>query len=379
MKKSIILIAIIAIVGFGFYKKVYIPKHTFKVIQATKGDIDIAVNGIGNLSAKNIYKIGSLYGGKINSFTIDEGQYIKKGDLIAVIDSVDLSDKIDEQKALKQKLLSDTNSLKVDKQSAKVNFDYQLELFKRNEKLFKTHSISSLDYQKYLTFKDTAKLKINSLESKIISLQNQNKQIQANINGLQKKLALYKIVAPVSGYVTKKLVTNYQIIMPNQTLIEITNPKDIWVATYIDTRESGKINIDDIATIQLQSNDKKYKGKVVNINPINNPITYEREIDVAFDNLPIPFYLQEQAKVKIDIMTLKNTVKIPTKAIAINKKQNGIWILNKNIVTFKPLEIIAYENKTAAVKGIDINTKIIIPDPKKKSLSNNMKINIQGN
>ncbi len=374
MKKSIMLLAIIAIVGFGFYKKIYIPKHTYQITQAIKGDINIAVNGIGNVDAKNIYKIGSLYGGKINSFTINEGQYIKKGDLVAIIDSVDLSDKIDEQKALKQKLLSDISSLKVDKQSAKVNFDYQLELFKRNKKLFKTNSISSLEYQKYLTTKDTSKLKISSLKSKITSLQNQIKQIQANINGLAKKLALYKIVAPISGYITKKLVTNYQIIMPNQTLIEITNPADIWVATYIDTRQSGKIKKGDIATIKLQSSDKKYKGKVVNINPINNPITYEREIDVAFSNLPIPFYLQEQAKVKIDITTLKDVIKIPTKTIAINNKQNGVWILKENKVTFKALKIIAYENNMVAVKGIDTDIKIIIPNPKKKSLSNGMKI-----
>ena len=374
MKKSIILLAIITIVGFGFYKKIYIPKHTYQTTQAIKGNIDISVNGIGNVDAKNIYKIGSLYGGKINSFTINEGQYIKKGDLIAIVDSVDLSNKIDEQKALKQKLLSDTNSLKIDKQSAQVNFNYQLELFKRNKKLFKTHSISSLDYQKYLTSKDTAKLKINSLDSKIISLQNQIKQTQANINGLQKKLDLYTIVAPINGYVTKKIVTNYQIIMPNQTLVEITNPKDIWVATYIDTKQSGKINIGDTATIKLQSNNKEYKGKVVNINPINNPITYEREVDVIFDNLPIPFYLQEQAKVKIDITTLKDVIKIPTKALVMNNKQNGTWILVDQKVKFKPLEILAYENKMAAVKGIDTNAKIVLTNPQKKTLSNGMTI-----
>ena len=374
MKKSIVIIGILAIVGFGFYNKVYIPKHTFEVTQATKGDIDVVVNGIGNVDAQNIYKIGSLYGGQINSFDIKQGQHINKGDLIANINSVDLSNKIDEQKALIQKLQSDINSLKVDKQSAKVNFNYQLELFKKNEKLFKTHSISSLDYQKYLTLKDTAKLKIDTISSKIVSLQNQIKQIQANINGLEKRLSLYKIVAPISGYVTKKLVTNYQIIMPNQTLIEITNPKDVWVATYIDTRQSGKVKIGDKATIKLQSSDKKYDGYVVNINPINNPVTYEREIDVAFKNLPIPFYLQEQAKVNIAINSLKNVIKLPTKALTISNQKDGVWVLKDEKATFVPLKIITYKNDIVAVSGIDETSKIIIPNPNKKPLTNGMKI-----
>ena len=306
MKKYIIFITIVIVVGFGFYKKFYthkdIAKSTQKVVQKS---VENVVHGIGNVGAENIYKIGSLYGGQIQEFSIVEGQYIKEGELIAVVDSVDLVYKIDEQKALLQKLFNDVKSLEIDKQSAKVNFDYQNELFKKNKNLFHLHSISSLDFQKYLTSKDSAKLKIDSISGHVLSLKSQTKQTQANLKGLQKRLSLYTIKAPVSGYVTKRLVTNHQIIMPNQTLVEITNPKDVWIRTFVDTRVSGKVKLGNSATIKLQSGDKVYRGKVVNINPINNPITYEREIDVRFENLKIPFYLDEQAEVKIDIQSSK--------------------------------------------------------------------------
>ena len=372
--KYIVYVVIIAIAGFGFYKKIYVPKHTFVTTKATKGSMDIKVNGVGNVGARNIYKIGSLYGGKILDFSIEEGQHIDKGTLVANIDSVDLKDKIDEQKALKSKLLNDIKSSKVDRESAKVNFDYQNELFNKNRKLYKLHSISSLDYQKYLTARDTAKLKIQSVDTHIASLRDQIAQVAAGINGLEKKLAHYIIKAPLSGYVTKKAVVDYQIIMPNQTLVEIVNPKDVWVQTYIDTRISGKVKIGYSASMKLRSSNKIYRGKVVNINPINNPITYEREIDIAFDNLPIPFYLEEQATVKIDISTLNGIVKVPTNALSIYKEQNGVWILKGDKVKFKPLKILAYEKKMAAVRGLSADEKLVIPDPKKKSLRDGMKI-----
>ena len=107
MKKYLIFIAIIGIIGFGFYKKDYIPKHTFKTLNATVDNMIVKVNGVGNVGAKEIYKIGSIYGGKVLSFNIDEGDFIKKGDLIAKIDSVDLSNKIDEQEANVKRLYSD--------------------------------------------------------------------------------------------------------------------------------------------------------------------------------------------------------------------------------------------------------------------------------
>jgi len=377
MKKVIkyaIYVVIIAIVGFGFYKKVYIPKHTFKTLKAIKGSIGIKVNGVGNVGARDTYKIGSLYGGKVLDFKVQEGDYIEKNTLIANIDSVDLADKIDEQEAFKAKLLSDINSLKVDKLSAKVDFDYQKDLFDKNRKLYKLHSISSLDYQKYLTSKDIAKLKIQSVDAHIISLKNQIKQVIANIIGLEKRLARYTIKSPLGGYVTKKIVAPYQIITPNQTLIEVVNPKDVWVKTFVDTRISGKVKIGDRADIKLRSSDKRYRGHVVNINPINNPVTYEREIDVAFDNLPIPFYLEEQAIVSIDITTLNDVVKIPAKILSIYREESGVWTLVGNRVKFKPLKVLAHQNKSVAVKGIDINDNLIVPDPKKISLKDDMKI-----
>ena len=372
--KYIIYLVILLVVGFGFYKKIYIPKHTFKTVSATKGSMEVKVNGVGNVGARNIYKIGSLYGGKISGFKAEEGVYVEQNELIATIDSVDLSDKIAEQKALKSKLLNDIKSSRVDKLSAKVNFKYQNEIFNKNKKLYKLHSISSLDYQKYLTAKDTAKLKIDSIDVHIASLKDQVRQIVALIDGLKKRLVRYTIKAPISGYVTKKVAVNYQIIMPNQTLLELVNTKDVWVETYIDTRLSGKVKLGDSASIKLRSSNKIYKGKVVNINPINNPITYEREIDVAFDKLPIPFYLEEQAIVKIHIKTLKDVLIIPTKALSTYKEKNGVWILKGNKVEFKPVKILAYEGKKVALKDVSADAKLVIPDPKKVALKDGLKI-----
>ena len=380
MKKILIYLVVIVIVGFGFYQKVFIPKHTFEITEIKQGSMKIVVNGIGNVGAKNIYKVGSIYGGKILNLDVDEGAFIKKGTLIATIDFVDLKDKIDELKATKQKVVSDINSLKIDKQSAKSSYAYQLEIYKKNQKLFKKGAISGLDFKKYQTNKDIAKLKIDSIEAKISSLQKQSLQLSASIRGLNERLKRYEIYAPISGYVTKKLVSNYQIIMPNQTLVEIVNPNDVWIKTYIDTRLSGKVKLGVNATIILQSNSKEFSGVVANIKPITNSITYEREVDVSFKHLPIPFYLDEQASVKINVGILRNIIKIPNKAVTLKDEKTGIWILKEqNKVKFKTIKVLENSNKFIATKDINQDAIIVIPNPKNKALSNGMKIYPKGN
>ena len=374
MKKMLIYLVVIAGLGFGFYQKIFIPKHTFKTISLKKGDMNIKVNGVGNIDARDIYKIGSIYGGKILNFNIKEGSFIKKGTIIATIDSVDLKDKIDELKATIKKLNSDIKSLQIDQQSAISTANYQEQIYKKNQQLYKKRAISQLDFQKYTTNNDVAKLKVKSIDSKIISLNSQKEQLEANLNGLKERLKRYTIIAPIDGYITKKFVTNYSIIMPNQTLLEIVDPKDVWVATHIDTRVSGEVKIGSKAIIQLRSSDKKYKAKVVNIKPYNNNITYEREIDVAFDNLPIPFYMQEQATVNIKIKKLKDIIKVPNKVLSIYEKKEGVWVLDDKKVKFKHINILARGDRAVATKDLTGSETIVVPNPKNKPLANGMQI-----
>jgi len=372
--KYLIGIAVVLILGVIFYKKVFIPKHTFKVVNPKISSINIKVNGVGNVGAKNTYKIGALYGGKMYDFNISQGDKIQKGELIAKIDSVDLINKINEQVKLIQKLKEDIKALKSEKRSAEVNYKYQLDVFKKNEKLYKLKSISKLDYEKYKTLKDTAKIKIGTLKANIASLNKQIAQIQENIKGMQKRLKYYTIISPVSGYVIKKVAVNHQILPPNSTIIEVVNPKDVWVKTYIDTRLSGNIKIGDKAIIRLRSSNKPFKGKVVSFNPINNPITYEREIDVKFNNLPIPFYMEEQARVAIKVKTLNNVVTIPAKALVFYQEKSGVWVVKNNKAHFKEVKILGRDKKLIAVRGVDTNDKIILPNPKKLKLKEGMKI-----
>ncbi len=374
MKKYLIYGVIIVALVFGFYKKMYIPKHTFETTNATLGDMLVHVNGVGNVGAKDIYRIGSIYGGKVLSFDVDEGNFVKEGDLIAVIDSVDLKDKIAEQEASIKKLENDSKTLTLDKKSASVQYAYQEDIFRKNKTLFKKGAISELDFKKYTTNRDTAKISVGVMASRVASLNSQIVQINANINGLKERLKRYTILAPKEGYIIKKLISNYQIINPNQTLIEIVNPKDVWVETHIDTRISGEVKIGNTATIRLRSSDKAYKGIVTNIKPINNSVTNEREIDVSFSNLPLPFYLAEQANVDIKIRTLKNITRVPLKALNIQDEKTGVWIVKDSVVTFKALNILAYGDKHIATKDIGSFELLVLSHPKKKPLKNGMKI-----
>jgi hypothetical protein len=114
---------------------------------------------------------------------------------------------------------------------------------------------------------------------------------------------------------------------------------------------------------------------VKKISTMSDAVTLEREVFVAFESIPKPFYINEQAEVKIEVRTYVDVLKLPLKVIVQENGEMGVWILKERHTYFHKIEKIAQSDEEMAVSNIDKDMQIIIPDNAKKSLRDGMKIN----
>ena len=144
-----IIIAILVIVGIVlFYKNVYIVKTTYKTLSPKVANLDIKVFGIGNVSAKDIYSITAQTGGKIISILTDEGQWVKKGDLLITIDPVDIPELVEEMLISVEKTKSEFKALIKESESLNAQKELALITYKRYEKLVKQSFVSKSEFDK---------------------------------------------------------------------------------------------------------------------------------------------------------------------------------------------------------------------------------------
>lgn len=374
-KIYLITLVIIILVGFVFYNKVYIPKTTYTTISPTIGNMDVKVFGIGNVGAKNIYTINAQTGGKILQLLTDEGEWVKKGDLLATLDSVELPQVVQEAKISVIKARAEftasqkeLESFQAQKVLAKLTYD-------RYKKLKKQSFASQSEYDKAKLDLDVIEAQIKVTNARIKSSNLEIIRSQKAVESLEVKLSRFKVYAPVDGYVILKSVELSQSITPSQTIFEIVDPKTVWIKAYIDEKLSGNIKVGQSAKITLRSQrDIGYKGIVKRIVAKSDAVTQEREVDVAFENLPIPFYIDEQAEVLIATQHLDNVVKIQSSLIFYKDANACVWLNNNNKAYCKSVEVIAKTQNEVAVKNLDTNSKIIIIDPNKKPLSEGMSI-----
>ena len=367
--KYLITALLVVAAGTLFYKKVYIPKTTYETVRPTKGDLSVEVYGIGNVGAHHIYNITAQTGGKILSLMTDEGKWVKKGDLLITIDSIDIPQLLDEAKIGVEKARSEYEATQKELESLFAQKKLAQITYERYAKLKKQSFASKAEYDKAKADLDVIDAQIEATRAHITSAKMEITRAQRGVEALSEKLSRYTIYAPADGYVIARKAEVAQTILPSQVIYQIVDPKSVWVKTYIDEKISGNVKVGQRATIKLRSQyEKRFSGTVSRIVAQSDPVTKEREVDVSFDTLPIPFYINEQAEVSIASKTYKNVVKVPGRALNYYQEKTGVWVEKDGKAHFIPLKILARGHKEAAVSGIDEDTVILIESDKNKPL-----------
>ncbi len=369
VKKYIIILAVILVGGGVFYNKVYIPKTTYEILYPTSGELLVEIFGVGDLGAKNIYTINAQTGGKILNIYTDEGEWVKKGDLLVSIDSVDMPELLEGAKISVKKASSELVASKKELESLKAQKNLALVTFQRYEKLKKQSFASQSEYDKAKADLDVIKAQMKATKARIKSANIEIERAKKNVEAIKVKLSRFNIYAPTDGYVILKNAEVAQSVIPSQTILKIVDPKTVWVKTYVDEKISGNIKVGQSAIITLRSQrDKKYKGIVKRIVAQSDAITQEKEIDVAFEKLPIPFYINEQAEVLIATKRFSNVVKISSKFLVSKNGSLGMWVKKDSKAHFKKLDIIARGENEVSASNLSIDDKIIVASSKKKPL-----------
>jgi RND family efflux transporter MFP subunit len=365
----------VAIIVGVFYIKVYIPKSTYETIEPTVGDLQVTVQGIGNVSALNIYSITAQTGGKILKLLVDDGDWVKKGDLLVVMDGVDLPQQLDVAKANLTKTSYDITASENELQNLKAQKELLQITYSRYAKLKEQGFASQSEYDKADAELKSVNANIAVAASRINSAKAALVVAEKNRDVIKTKIDRLKVLSPIDGYVISKSAEVAQNVLPSTPILTIVDPKTLWVETKIDERISSQIKIAQSATIILRSQPQKlYKGSVKRILSMSDAVTLEREVDVAFETLPTPFYINEQAQVHIVVQNLSGVVKIPTKVVVQKDGELGVWLVENGRAKFQVIEKIAQNDTEIAISNIDKASHIIVPNTKKKPLSDGAKV-----
>ena len=248
------------------------------------------VKFFGNVDVRTV-SLAFRVSGRLESLNFDEGQKLKKGDIIATIENSIFKENINQinaqiklQEIQIKKLEKGYRSEEIEKAKAKllevkVNLDRTNKDFKRAEELFKTKSISEQAYDnakaqakdlqtQYDYAKSSLELVQNGYESEDIqSAKAQLESLKAQRNILQINYDDTVLYSPVDGTIITKVYEVGSIVNSSQNIVDIAKSDEYWVRSYLSEKYLGVVKTGMKAVVTTDSN-KTYEGVVSFISPL---------------------------------------------------------------------------------------------------------------
>ena len=216
-------------------------------------------------------QVSSKVSGQIEEVYVDDNQLVKKGELVALIDSQDYEAKLDEVSAkydttlLKQKnALANLNAVNSEIDLASKNLE-------RCKNLYKDGAISKQEFDVAKTKYDDASAKLVQAKEAVLSSTDNRvadaelKQLAAAKKQATLNVKYTKIYAPMDGYVTKKAIESGAYVQVGQPLFLLV-PQDVWIVANFKESQLEHMTKGQAVEIKIDAYpDKVFKGKVDSI------------------------------------------------------------------------------------------------------------------
>lgn len=308
---GVLVVALILIAILGGSRDEIIPVQIEKVAKRT---ITQSVTATGTLDPEFKVVITPEVTGEIVKLPVKEGQYVKKGDLLAQIKSDAYKAQVEQSEASLQNAKSSLANYKA--QLDKVTADYN-----RTKELHAKNLASDADLE-------TAKSNFLSTEAAYQGAQAQIKQMQAALKVQTDQLSKTTIYAPMDGVVSQLNVQLGDRVLGSfysqgTNMMTVSDLKSMLAVVDVDENDVVLVAKGDTAIIKIDAfGNKEFKGIVYQIG--NTAVTtgtgtqeqvVNFEVKLKFIDFDPGFRPGMSCNAKIETKTLNNVLSVPIQSV----------------------------------------------------------------
>jgi membrane fusion protein, multidrug efflux system len=271
------------------------PPIPVAVATTQQRDFPVYLSGLGSVQAYNTVSLKSRVDGQIVQIAFREGQLVKQGDLLLVIDPRPYQVAVEQAEAA---IARDQAQLK----NAQLDYD-------RFQGLFKEGVISQQQF-------DAQRALVGQLEGTV-------KADQAAIDNVKLNLVYTRITAPVSGRVGLRLVDIGNMVHANDTnaLLVLTQMQPIAVVftlpedqlPAVAKRMKGQTL--EVDAYSRDDSTRIAEGKLLTIDNQIDPTTGTAKLKAIFDNVDNVLFPNQFVNARLLLETRKNAMVVPAAAV----------------------------------------------------------------
>ena len=318
----------------------------------------------GSVMSNNNAKVATKIMGKIKAIYVKEGDTVKKGQLLALIDTSDIDQNIKEAKAGLEEIAKAKQEVLAGLKAAKTGYNFAKRTYERFKSLYEENAIPKQKLEEIETKMVAAKSQLEALNAKLEQINAKEKQIKAKLQYAEVMKGYGEIYAPFDGIVIKKMMDVGDMAAPGMPILIIGQDKLVFFSQ-IDEKFFNKVNLGDELKVKITTVNKEFNGKVIeksnSIDPMNRSFSIKLSIPEDKDISPGMY-----GKVYIPIKQ-EEKILIPKSAVVKWGQLNAVYVVDKK--GYLRLNFIKlgedFGDKVEVVSGLEKGMEIVADNVEK--------------
>ncbi len=224
------------------------------VVLSCSGDKALP-GGSGLIEATEV-TVSSEAAGRIERLYVDEGDRVKPGDTIVLIDTVTLSLRLDQAGAQKRAAETRRESARIQIDKAALDFELAQKEFDRINNLVQTGSANQQQYDKTKNVLDQSRLAKKAVAAALAAAEAELEKIDSDIALLNKQLADCHPLSPAVGTVVTRYVESGELTAVGKPLVKIARLDTVWVKVYLPPSGLTRIKLGGRADVDPEDGRK---------------------------------------------------------------------------------------------------------------------------
>lgn len=347
---------------------IFRPKEEVNYItdEVQRSNLNQIVNATGEISAAQLVDVGAQASGQIKKLYVKLGQQVKKGDLIASIDSTTQLNTLNTNKAR-------LDTYRAQLVSAQVALRVKQRAFDRERALLAQDATSKADWENAQDSLAAAKANVAELKSQI-------RQTQIAINTSEADLGYTRITAPMDGTVVSIPVEEGQTVNASQntpTIVQLADLSKMLNKMQIAEGDMGKVKAGMSLTFTtLADNAKKRQAKLDVVDPGLTTMS-QGSYNTSTDTTDTAIYYYARALVPNDdgalhigmttqnnilVKSVKGVLTVSNQAIKHRQGKKMVMVLDNNqqVHSVQVETGITDGMRTEIVKGLKEGDKVVV-------------------
>lgn len=365
---KIFLLFVLAVFGaYVAYKSFYADSDSSQVHYITepvkRGTIDKSVLASGSVRAIQRTEVGAQVSGKIQKLNAELGQAVKKGQLIAEIDSEPQQNALNSAQAEWLAYQTQLNAKQVALSVAESSYQRLAKLYTQ-----KSTSLNELD-----NARNTLALAKANLEESKAKIQ----LAEIAVNTAKTNLSYTKIIAPIDGVIVSVPVSEGQTVNANQsspTIVQVADLSQVLIKFEIAEGDIAQVKVDQAVSFNtLAEPNRRYRTEIQSLDPALTKLTDNNYVEQSANNEAVYYYANAQVanpdqslrigmtvQGKITIFEKHNVLLVPNSAIKKRQGKSVVDVLENGKSVERNVEIGISDGQSSEVlSGLNEGEQVI--------------------